>query len=832
MNQRIHVNKILFFVALFVLIFTSCTPQSGQVPEILDSSTSTQVPKNKATDIPIDLQRAEVTFNVAIPAQTPQDRSIYLDILDEVTGLALNPMRFPMEMVDDLHYTVNIPLNLGTVVKYRYAHDGNPVAFEKDSQGAEVRYRMLYVQNPIVVDDIVSAWQDTSFQGDLGRISGVVNDDSSNPLPDILVTAGGKQAITSMDGTFLIEGLPTGTHNLVAYAIDGSYLPYEQGALIAPDSTTPAMIQLAPTNQVNITFIVKTPEDTPPAAEIRMVGNIYSLGNTYADLSGGVSVIASRAPLLSRLPDGTYFINLNLPAGIDLNYKYTLGDGFWNSELKSDGSFHLRHLIVPSSETTIEDEITTWSSPNIPPVTYSVHTPQVTPSDEIVAIQLNPYAWTEPIPMWSTGNNEWTYVLFNPLHLVNNVQYRYCRNGLCEVAGTQIVNGTVPAFQYKTSQMPATITDVIGAWQWMDAAGAQVKIVGDEVKPHGEEFISGVEFSPVYDPIYQPQYPQALQNISDLGSNWVFITPTWQYTNQNPPVLAISPGKDPLISDLEQVIEEAAQKSLQVAIYPHSMTSQGSTWWDTARRDASWWQSWFDQYANFLYNYADLAEKKGAAALIIGEAGIISGLAGGSLPDGTPSNVPTDADTRWTNIIAQIRDRFHGQLILALNYPEGTVNPPSFISEVDQVYIQVSTSLSNGMEYTTAELMQSASQIIGDLANFAENAQKPVTLGIKYPATDQAVKGCLEIQDECQTFDILDQPSRYAEEFPLNLQVQYDIYMAFLSQVNTSDWIAGLVTRGYYPPAELQDTSSSIHGKPAAALLWYWYPRLRLANNP
>jgi hypothetical protein len=833
MNRRVQVKKALFYFALFTIFLASCNPDPGQVSENPDNPNSTPTPSSATTDIPVDLQRAEVTFNVQIPAQTPKGKSIYLDILDEVTGLALNPMRFPMESLDDQHYTVNIPLSLGSVVKYRYAHEGNPVAFEKDSQGAEVRYRMLYIQNPVTVNDFVSAWQDSFYQGDLGRISGIVNDDSGNPLSDILVTAGGKQAITSMDGAFLIEGLPTGTHNLVAYSIDGSYLPYQQGALIAPNSTTPARIQMTPADQVNITFVVKTPEDTPPSAVIRMVGNIYSLGNTFADLSGGVSVVAARSPVLSRLPDGTYFINLNLPAEIDLSYKYTLGDGFWNAELKSDGSFRVRHLIVPSSEATIDDEITTWSSPNIPPVAYTVYTPPNTPANDTVAVQLNPYAWTEPLPMWLTAENQWTYVLYNPLHLVNNVQYRYCRNSLCNVAGTQIVNGSLPAFQYKTSQLPANITDVIGTWQWMDAAGAQVKIVGDEVISHGKEFVDGVEFLPSYDPSYQPLYPQTLQNVSDLGSNWVFITPTWHYTYQNPPVLAVTPGKDPLTSDLEKIMDEALQKGLQVAIYPHSITPDGAAWWDTAKRDPGWWQSWFDQYANFLNNYADLAEKKGAAALIIGEAGMLPGAAGGSLPDGTPSNVPPDADTRWSNIIEQIRSRFHGQLILALNYPQGTENPPGFTADFDQIYIQVSARLSEGSEYTDEELQQSVARIIvSDLGSFAEKFQKPVILGVKYPSTDQAVTGCLEIQDECHGFNILDQPSTYAAEFHLDLQEQFDIYRAFLSQVNTTDWIAGFVTRGYYPPAELQDTSSSIHGKPAAALLWYWYPRLRSTNNP
>jgi hypothetical protein len=60
----------------------------------------------------------------------------------------------------------------------------------------------------------------------------------------------------------------------------------------------------------------------------------------------------------------------------------------------------------------------------------------------------------------------------------------------------------------------------------------------------------------------------------------------------------------------------------------------------------------------------------------------------------------------------------------------------------------------------------------------------------------------------------------------LNLQLQADLYEAVLTAVNGRPWISGVVSRGYYPPAALRDKSASVHGKPAADILWYWYPRL------
>ena len=65
---------------------------------------------------------------------------------------------------------------------------------------------------------------------------------------------------------------------------------------------------------------------------IRLAGNLYQLGDTFGDLQGGLSTVATRMPVLAPLPDGRYSITLALPAGADIRYKYTLGDGFWNAE--------------------------------------------------------------------------------------------------------------------------------------------------------------------------------------------------------------------------------------------------------------------------------------------------------------------------------------------------------------------------------------------------------------------------------------------------------------------------------------------------------------------
>ena len=116
-------------------------------------------------------------------------------------------------------------------------------------------------------------------------------------------------------------------------------------------NTTPVNFTMTPAQMVNVIFTISFPANTIQNAPIRLAGNLYQLGNTFGDLQGGLSTVTTRMPLLSPLPDGRSTLSLMLPAGADIRYKYTLGDGFWNAEHSTDGAFVVRQLIVPASST-------------------------------------------------------------------------------------------------------------------------------------------------------------------------------------------------------------------------------------------------------------------------------------------------------------------------------------------------------------------------------------------------------------------------------------------------------------------------------------------------
>jgi hypothetical protein len=120
--------------------------------------------------------------------------------------------------------------------------------------------------------------------------------------------------------------------------------------------------------------------------------------------------------------------------------------------------------------------------------------------------------------------------------------------------------------------------------------------------------------------------------------------------------------------------------------------------------------------------------------------------------------------------------------------------------------------------------MEAARLLDNFVQPFALNYQKPVVIAMGYPSADGAMTGCLPgSQGGCLPFGSLSQPNSDNPGVGVDLAEQWEIYAAMLETVNARDWIAGVVSRGYYPPVALGDKSLSIHGKPAEQVLQFWY---------
>ena len=836
MNGKFIITGRIISVAIAVIVMGQACTFSLFTPPTL--TPSTPVP-GVALPSPTPYAVAQTTFVVTLPEPLQSNETLVIVVMDEVTGLSLNAQQYPMSPRDTLTYAATLPIVYNSVVKYRYVRQGPTLVFEDTSLGTAIRYRLHVANGPSEVRDIIADWGDKSLNRGYGSILGqVYNADTNTPLPNILVTAGGVQYITDSLGRFELNGLPAGTQQLVAYSLDGLYLPFQQGAVVANGSPTIVDLRVKPTRLVNVTFIVSIPPDTTPGVPVRIAGNILQLGNTFADLSGGVSAVANRMPVLELQADGRYKTTLGLPVGTHIQYKYTLGDGFWNAEHKEDGAWVLRDFIVPEQDVTLQDSVVTWlATRNSAAILFEVTAPSVTPPGDIVYIQFNTFGWMEPIPMWQLTNNRWQYKLYSPLNFLGAFSYRYCRNGQCGSADDNQTVGIAPTGRLtSTSLLGQDIQDSVNSWKWFENPET-VPLVGSIINPRPVGFVAGVEYQSTYRPNFSYFARQTFANTKAIGANLAVLTPSWTYTNISPLRFATLPGDDPLWIDSAIMISQARESGLNVAIFPtphfapttDSTTPASTTFWLNAPRDAAWWQTWFTRYRAFAVNYADLATQTGAQFLILGGDWVTPALPAGILPNGQPSNVPADVEAQWKAIIQDVRTHFRGQIFWAMPYTKANVQTPlNFLTDVDGIYLLWSVPLSSNQTATKADLANEAGRLLdNEVAPLVSLLNKPIILAVSYPSAAGAASGCIPNgAGGCADFSSLSQPTADNSSVSLNLQTQADIYEAMLTAVNARPWISGFISRGYFMPVALQDKSTSIHSKPTADILWYWYPRL------
>jgi hypothetical protein len=787
-----HLKRTTCFFLLLSIALSACTAKQAASPAMSSS----------------DVPQAAVLFMVEIPSVESSPGSIMLNVLDEVTGLALNPTTFKMQKRDDTHFSVELPVNLGTVLKYRYSRSDAVPIMETSTTGEDIRYRMIVVDAPMTIYDKVAAWGDYPYQGSTGKIVGSILDITSNtPVPNILVCAGGLTSFTASDGSFTIYDLPNGTHNLVAYSLDGSYLPFQQGALVESGMTTPAEIKIIPGQLVNLTFLLQTPDEYE-GLPVRLSGSLSQLGNTFSDLSGGTSVVAARMPILAGLEDGRRYVTISVSAGTYIEYKYTLGDGFWNSELDEQGRFKLRGLVVPSTDTIIQDEVTTWVVEGTEPIQFDVIVPENTPAEDGISIQFNPFGWMEPIPMWQNAENHWKFTVYNPITLAGNFTYRYCRNEQCGVADDAATAG----MDNSGRSLPTDtriINDIVEKWQAFDSFTKPD--LSDAVLPYGMEYITGIEFSPQYHPDWSSHFENAMREIQATGANTIILTPSFTCSDPENAYCDLNLSTNPTWQETYKQIWQAKQLGLSVFLFPEiRFTITPDEWWNTAPRDTDWWKRWYVNYKRFIIHFADLAEQSGVRDLVVGGEWTLPSLPDGNLPDGSASQVPGDSITYWMDILSAIRSHYSGTLIWSMNYPQSFSTPPVFLNSVDALYVTFNGAIATTSEPNLTELQDGFAGII-DSSVYAlyEQYGKPIYIGIDYPSAQRSAAGCMSSTSlSCGETDP---------------DIQTEIYRAALTVVNYRDWLSGFISKGFYPPTRLNDNSSSIHGKPAQDILGYWY---------
>lgn len=781
---------------------------------------------------PTLMPTTEVTITVLPPENNPQNAELGIMILDEVTGLPYNSRTIPMEPLDDGRWTLSITPPAGTILRYRYLRLSPSSSEEITADGSPVRYRVAYLPGPTEVSDVISAWADNPYQGPTGRIVGrLVEADTGLPLTEIAVYVAGESTFSDGLGEFCFDRILPGLHNLTITSIDSRYQTAQQGAIVAAGSTTPAEMSLFAAPKVQVTFEVTLPNDTPQDLPVRLAGNLRQLGNIFRDLGNGISTTGTRMPELTRVDATHHILITQLYSGSDVQYKYTLGDGLWNAERDHNGYFRIRQLIVPDHDIVISDSVTSWHGGINDRVTFHVTTPQDTPMNETIGIQFNPFLWFNSLPMVRIGDYEWAFTLLSPLDFSDSIGYRYCRNLACGSADDIKTAGPQSAGrQFNPNSANQDLQDSIDAWQWWEPETASPHIVAPSITPR-PDFEAGVELLPFYSPDWLGQIPTSIDDIANLGANSLILDPTWMLQRSNPtPVIAFDPAHAPFSDELKALILNSSQHQLRVSLHPSLIAQNGTVdqWWQSASRDAGWWKAWFDGYRSFILTYAHIAADTNATKLIIGGPEIAPALPGGVLADGSPSQVPPEADSKWASLISEIRSIYGGHLAIELEFGAALQTPPSFTNAFDEVHLYWHAPLDKEANLTVSAMQHAAHCLLEDeILSSPPLAGKPIVLSVEYLSIDGSASACIPAEDGgCMPPTAFDLGADVNGSPNLDLAQQSDAINAVLLEAYARPEITGFYVRRYNPLLPLRDKSASINGKSAKEVLRYWYPLL------
>jgi hypothetical protein len=735
-----------------------------------------------------------------------------------------------MQRLPDGQWQATLHPLLKSLIHYKYVIRGGANTEEVTTRGGAVRDRTLWVPSDMVVEDHIAAWAGDTYTGPTGRIVGTVVDrESGEPLQDVLVSAAGMSAFSDGEGAFDLEGVEPGLHNLTAVSTDGSTVPFQQGAAVAGGATTPARLALNPAIPVQVTFEVEIPENTGEGMPLRMAGDLRAFGDRFGDIPGQTGGAVELMPTLVQVDHTHYILIADLFGGTDFRYKYTLGDGLWNAERDLKGFLTTRQLIVPETDTVVHDVVGSWTTPGKGAVTFRVQTPDS--GDIPVGLQLMPAAGFQPLPMRQDSPNMWSYVLYGPLDIQGSIPYRYCRMADCSRVSPGGTGESIARPREVTPKDgPSALDDKVSSWVWQTGPSPLPDMPAAEIQPR-PDFEAGVEFQPDPDPNAITLANPTPGDIAEAGANAVTLTPAWSLGLPNAsPLMAFNPANGPFASEIEKQIASAHGLGLEVALRPTlaAPSDDIGRWWEESTRDAAWWNVWFEEYRSFLLSYARVAADGGADKIILDGSEVGPSFPRGVLQDGSPAGTPPDAERRWRQIIEDVRGMFPGTLAFELELGENLEPPPTFVDAVDQIHIEWHPPLDAQGTPSTEELRAEAGRWMDEaLLAQARLAEKPLVLSLEYPSVEGGDHGCLrDPNGGCTPASALALGALPDPAPSPDLTTQALVYDAVLMEAYSRPQIRGVYARDYNASVALQDLSTSVRGKPAQVVLWYWYSRI------
>ncbi len=289
----------------------------------------------------------------------------------------------------------------------------------------------------------------------------------------------------------------------------------------------------------------------------------------------------------------------------------------------------------------------------------------------------------------------------------------------------------------------------------------------------------------------------------DTGVNWICLATAVEQETYSSTRILFDYEHNASDKDITFAIDRAHARGIKVCLKPMVNCTDGA--WraqiefpdgDMVGRDI-YWSKWFASYSAFLLHYAELAEDTGCEMFCLGCEML-----------GTERK-----QTYWRDLIARVRDIYHGPLVYNTNH--GKEDRVPWFDAIDYIgtsaYYPVARVPGESLEQMTLAWQQVRDQ----LKPLSEKLGKKV---IFMEIGCRSARGCAMM------------PWDFSHrEFPMDEEEQARFYDSCLSVFSQEDWFAGFFWWDWstciYTDRETaaNDTGFNIHLKKAEDILKKWY---------
>jgi len=288
---------------------------------------------------------------------------------------------------------------------------------------------------------------------------------------------------------------------------------------------------------------------------------------------------------------------------------------------------------------------------------------------------------------------------------------------------------------------------------------------------------------------------ESLKRMRRIDVDWVAINVVgWYQTNVQSVDIHKNPNQAPSDKALAHVIQTAKNLDMKIMLKPMIDLEDGR--W---RGEIQPSKNWFENYTNYIYSFAEIAEQNNVEMFCIG----------------TELQRTASWETEWRSIISGVRQRYSGLLTYAANWWKEYDEYVKWWDALDYVGIDAYFPLSSKNSPTITEMNATWRSITQYLDSFHSKVNKPIIFTeIGYLSTDGTNK-------DPSNYKLQNVPGRL-----IDLQEQAECYEAAFQALWRKSWFYGFYWWYWQtnPDAGGSDNSDyTPQNKPAQGVLTHWY---------